>query len=74
MDMLLLFLSVVVRRLVSEKKSGEQGAKACSSESFWRCSSDTSGVLESDMIAMAQSGEGREEGAVSKEVRKKATC
>ena len=32
--MLLLFLSVVVRRLVSEKKSGEQGAKACSSESF----------------------------------------
>ena len=48
--MLLLFLSVVVRRLVSEKKSGEQGAKACSSGSFWRCSSDTSGVLESGMI------------------------
>lgn len=50
MTMLLLFLSSVAVRLVSEK-SGEYGAKTCSSESFRRCSSDSSGVLESDIIA-----------------------
>ena len=65
--MLLLSLSSVAVRLVSEK-SGEYGAKTCSSESFRRCSSDSSGVLESDIIAMELSWEGLWHG-VTKEDR-----